>query len=758
MPNKAINERTEENIKNYLAEGGENLEQPGSYDFGGGNSGGNNKNIFKNKKAVLGAVFLILISALALFCFFRYQGKQSFDQKKVKINVEAPNDIASGEDAVFDLKYENNANVNLINSRISLSIPKEFIFVSSDKEVKKEEAVLTWSLGNIPSGSSGSVKLFGKIIGELDKEYYFSSKISYTPENFNYEFESSNENNGVKVKISSVPFELSVQSPERIINGDAVEYGIDYKNTSNHSFKFVSIDLELPEEFIYDSADIEPNKKEEKFLSWNIENLASGASGKFTVKGKIQAAEEGDKEMKIWLSASEDGEKTFEYIRKSAVIKVEKIPITIKQLINGAEEYFAEKGEELEYIIKFKNVSGKELRGLVINSALVGEVDLDSIEVNNGSYDKKTNKIIWSGFNVPKLASFASEEEGEVSFKVRLKDYIEIKKPNEKNFVIKNTVSISSFNSGSESPNIEKIIASNESGVKLGASLFIKAKGFFNDDGRIKNEGKIPPQTGEETNYLIHWNLSSLFNDLSNVRIISILPEGVNWTGNYITSDGKISLSEDEKNGAFTPLLINAGTIDDWNEGPGDEKLKIDYNWYDKTVRDNGKEKSLPDGLNPGDTLEFAYDDGNVKETAYCVIKEHPIYKEHGHYCSVPWKIALPSYDKRENYVIKKIMPEMKEERFYYNSETKEVIWEMPKLEANTGNVSPAKEVVFQISIKPTSLDVGKVLKIMNETEASGYDEFIGKEIQTSDSELTTELPDDDSIGIKEGVVVEREL
>ncbi len=755
MPNKVINERTEENIKNYLAEGIiKGSEQLGAADFGGGN----NKNIFKNKKAVLGAVFLILMSVLALFYFMRYQGKQSFDQKKVKINIEAPNNIASGEDAVFDLKYENNANVNLTNARISLSIPKEFIFASSDKEVKKEEAVMTWNLGNILSGSSGGVKLFGKIIGELDKEYYFNSKISYTPENFNYEFESSNENSGVKVKISSVPFELSVQSPERIINGDAVEYVIDYKNTSNHGFRSVNIDLELPEEFAYDSADIEPDKKEEKFLSWNVENLASGASGKFVIKGKIQAAEKGDKEMKIWLSASEDGEKTFEYISKSAVIKVEEIPITIRQLINGAEEYFAEKGEELEYTIKFKNVSAGELRGLVISGALTGEVDFASIEVNNGSYDKETNKIIWSGFNVPKLASFASEEEGEVSFKVKVKDYIEIKKPNEKNFIIKNAVTASSFNSGSESANIEKIIASDESSVKLGASLFVKAKGFFNDDGRIKNEGKIPPQAGEETNYLIHWSLSSLFNDLNNARIISVLPEGVNWTGNYITSDGKISLGEDEKNGAFAPLPIDVGTIDDWNEGSGEEKLKIDYNWYDKTVRDNGKEKSLPEGLNLGDTLEFTYDDGNIKEVGYCVIKEHPIYKERGYYCPVPWKTALPFYDRRENYVIKKIMPEMKEERFYYNSGSREVIWEMPKLEANTGNVSPAKEVVFQISIKPTSFDIGKVLKIMNETGSSGYDEFIGKEMQAFDSELTTELPDDDSIGIKEGVVAEGEM
>jgi hypothetical protein len=754
MLNKSTDKQIEENIKNYLAEGaGENSEQLRGADFGRGD----NKNIFKNKKAILAAALLILIVASALFYFFRDQGRQSFDQGKVKISIDVPSDIASGEDIVFDIKYENSANVNLRNARVSFSVPNEFIFISSDKEVKEEETVLTWSLGDIASGSSGSVKLFGKIIGELEKEYYFNSKISYTPENFNYEFESKNENNSAIVKIASVPFELSVQSPAQIINGDAVEYVIDYRNTSNHNFKFVNINLELPEEFVYDSSDIEPSRKQEKSLIWNIENLASNNGGKFIIKGKIQAGEEGDKEMKIQLNASESEGKTYEYVKRVAIIKVEKIPITIRQLINGEEEYIAEKGEELQYVINIKNISGKELRGLVVNSMLDGEVDLNSIQVNNGFYDKEMNKITWSGFNAPKLASLANDEEDEISFKVKIKDYIEIKKPNEKNFIIKNVIAISSFNSSSESADIEKIIASNENRVKLNASLFIKAKGFFNDDGRIKNEGEIPPEAGKKTNYLIHWNLSSLFNDLNNTKIISILPEGVDWTGNFITSDGKISLSEDEKKGAFAPLLADAGTIDDWNEGIGEKKLTIDYNWYDKTVRDNGKEKSLPEGLNLGDTLEFTYNDGAVKEIGYCAIKEHPTYKEHGHYCSVPWKIVLSSYDRRENYTIKKVMSKMTEERFYYNSETKEVIWEMPKLEANTGNISPVKEVVFQISVNPTSSDVGKVLKIMSEVKASGFDEFIGKEIYAFDSELTTELPDDDSIGIKEGVVAEGE-
>jgi hypothetical protein len=103
--------------------------------------------------------------------------------------------------------------------------------------------------------------------------------------------------------------------------------------------------------------------------------------------------------------------------------------------------------------------------------------------------------------------------------------------------------------------------------------------------------------------------------------------------------------------------------------------------------------------------------------------------------------------EERENQI--------KEENFFYNTKTREVVWELPKLDSNTGIVSPVKEVVFQISIKPKDSDVGKIMKIMDEVKATGYDEFVNKEIITLESELTTELPDDYSIGIKEGIVVE---
>ena len=241
-------------------------------------------------------------------------------------------------------------------------------------------------------------------------------------------------------------------------------------------------------------------------------------------------------------------------------------------------------------------------------------------------------------------------------------------------------MTISSFNFNSDSANIEKIIALDENDIKFKSSLFVRSKGYFNDDGRIKNTGSIPPEVDKETNYLIHWDLSSIFNDINDVRIVSILPERVFWTGNYIKSDGKVSLG-DQMNGAITP----------------EEEIEED--------------KSSSEG-----DLENDQDNKNNNK-------------------------------ERENQI--------KEENFFYNTKTREIVWELPKLVANTGINSPVKEVVFQIGIKPEKTDVGKIMKIMDEVKAVGYDEFVNEEIITFESELTTKLPDDDSIGTEEGIVIE---
>ncbi|MBW6440768.1 hypothetical protein K0B03_01915 [Patescibacteria group bacterium] len=678
MSNKIIDEHTEEKIKDYLSE--EKVKESHS---AVSDNFGVEKNAVKtkNKKILFLVLFFVILAVIFSFSELRNKGKQSFDESRVSIVLEAPGIISSGNDAIFELRYKNETNVNLQKAKISFFVPKEFVFISSDKEAKVEETVITWNIDDIPAGASGSIKIFGKVYGTVGKEFDFNSKIVYYPDNFNYEFESSDSLSRTKVKIFSVPFELSVNLPEETMSGEQIELVLEFENKSELDFKTVGLELQFNQDFNLNASDPEPKKKEENLIVFQFENVKSKYKNKIVIQGSYENEQSEKKEIRIRLNAAMEGQETFDYIDSSKIIQVNEIPIEVKQFINGSEEYIAFQGEQLEYIIKFKNKGSSEIKGLVVKSKIEGEVDLESLEVSNGSYDKSSNIITWSAFNVPKLASFKPSDEGEVAFKIKIKDSIEVKKSDNKNYVINNNVKISNFNFSSESVNVEKTIVNSDNSVKLSALLFIRSKGYFNDDGRIKNAGAIPPEVDKETTYLIHWYLSSLLNDMKNLKISTILPEGVNWTGNYIKSDGKVSLGN-EANGTITPL---------------------------------DEEEILIESIDTQVESDLLIADVNSEDV-----------------------------DEEEIIV----------EDFYYNTKTREIIWEIPVLGANTGIVSPAKEVVFQIRISPQESDIGNVIVLMSDVKAVGFDKFTQKEIITIESELTTELPDDYSIGIDEGAVV----
>lgn len=749
MSQDVINEHTDEEIKSYLTEKEKNSQEKKLTDNLSGNK--NNRFGIKNNKK---QVFAILFLAVVIVCAFAYsmykKGQESFDVGNVSINIDVSSEVSSGEETSVTLEYKNDTNVKLKNANIALYIPEKFLFVSSDNDPQKEKTVLNWKIENIIAGQSGKVKLFGIIIGEKDTKHIFKAALSYIPDNFNSEFQSTSQK---ELTIMSVPFELSVKAPQNITPSDEIEYVVDYENASVDDFKSVEIKGYFSKEFQYSFSKPEITMQGENYLTWNIGEVKSGGSGQLIIKGEIIGVESKEMETIFALESSRnDSENRIEYTRQKVLTTIQENPVILSQIVNGSENYCASKGEELEYKIKFKNIGEKEIRNLVINSELEGQIDFSSLDVIDGSYDNKY-KITWSAFNVPQLAELGPEEEGDVNFRVKIKDFINIENSADKNFVIKNKATINSFNFDSDSAKIGKTLSSSESTVRIKSSFLIRSKGYFNDDGRIINSGVIPPEVGKETTYTIHWDLRNLFNDVGNIKIISTLPEGVRWTGNYIGPDGKVSLG-DETNGTFITETVDSNTISNINGGIGEDKLEVSYNWYNKTIRNNENDKGLPENLKEGNTLEFVYDDGNIREIGHCVIKEHPVYKEHDTSCLVPWKVSLSSYGEKDKYTIKKVMPKTGEEMFYYNIQTREIIWEIPKLNANTGVLSPSKEVVFQTSITPKETDVGEFLKILNETRAMGYDEFVNTTVEGIGDALTTELPDDESVGVEEGIVI----
>lgn len=82
-----------------------------------------------------------------------------------------------------------------------------------------------------------------------------------------------------------------------------------------------------------------------------------------------------------------------------------------------------------------------------------------------------------------------------------------------------------------------------------------------------------------------------------------------------------------------------------------------------------------------------------------------------------------------------------------YNPATGQIVWQIDKLPAATGILSPVKQVVFQVAFVPSISQISNIAEIVQHAKASGSDLFTENVLTTSEKTLRTDMPDDPIIG-----------
>lgn len=572
--------------------------------------------IRKNKLLIIGFILIAIVLGVISAAMF-YKGHKSFVLNDVKLTISAPESIASGDKVNYIIRYANNTKVVLKDAEIIFQYPDGFF---PDNPVSDgESSVIRWNLGDIEPGFQSNVEAVGTLVGQKKSVKQGSAVLRFKPHNFNSQFEKISE---VKTIVNSVPIILTLNAPKEVSCGQTVEYILDFKNISETIFKNLRVELEYPDSFIFEETNLKPAESDN---IWQIERLEPAKTSQLKIKG-ILAGEEGEtKCLKvIWGRVSEN--KFIQYDEFFSSTKISSPLLNFTQTINGSEDYKANIGDTLQYKIRYKNNSDKDIKDLTIICELfASSLELDTLESQEGLFDGE--RIIWSSFLIPRLTLLKPGTEGEISFKVKMRNELLINDFSSKNFTIETSIRAEGFISEKG----DKIKVTNNFTNKVNSRLIISQKGYYNDDGRISNFGPIPPQVGEKTSYTIHWQLLNLANDLEKVEV--------------------------------------QGTIPSW------------VNWEEKVIAENSD--------------------------------------------------------------------------FHFDRDARKITWTIGDLPANTGILLPVKEVVFQVSITPKSWQVGDFIMLASEVVASGFDTFTEEELMSTTDALTTRLPDDLSIGDKEGRVVE---
>lgn len=473
------------------------------------------KKYFRLVLGVLIAIVLIIIVTSLL------RGQLAFSKDRVSIEVSGPTEISSGEKVEFTIKCQNNNRIALEDVKLIVDYPRGAYSIEGNELA--QEAI---DLGIIAAKEEKSRDFKIRLAGEKDSIKFFSIKLNYQPKDLSSRFENSTS---FKMNIISVLAGLYLTVPQKAVSGEEITYILDYINSSEEDFFDLKIELNYPSGFSFKSAQPEPSEGDN---IWQIEELKEGERGTIRISGILEGLEGENKALIASITKTED-DKIVRYTQTSSVTQISSSPLQVFLSVNNEEEREnIDSGEKLSYKIRFKNNTDVALSQLVLKAHFLGEMfDFRTLklEKKSGFFDSLNNVITWSAAGVPSLALLPPGESGEVDFSLSTMKNFPINNFNDKNFQISVRAELETFNVppqfNLEKLKIEKILTS-----KINTRVTLQAKGYYNETtADISNFGPIPPRVNQTTSYTVHWQITNTSNDLEDVRVSAVLPQGIEW-------------------------------------------------------------------------------------------------------------------------------------------------------------------------------------------------------------------------------------
>jgi hypothetical protein len=491
------------------------------------------KKIIRIVSITAGAAVIILLG----YWGYKWIKNSSFSDTKVIIEITGPAEIDSSRSTSYKIKYSNNNRVSLKDAEIILNYSDNF---QPEENAKLEPAGYGSSrikLGEMKGHSEGEFELKGKFYAPQDYVIYLKATLNYIPSNFSSPFQAQNQ---MAVKVKASPLDLRVTAPREASSGENVEYSIDYKNLSSRSFGDLRVKVEYPDGFEFKESDPAPAEGKE---IWYVGNLDVNQSGRIIVKGVMTGIKDEAKIVKVYLGNLGGGGQFITYSQKEEITKIRGLPLSIVQMTEGTADNTVNPSGRVYYILNYKNEGGIGLRDVIITLEIKTKVlDFSKLELDNGSYDSSKGVITWKASDILGLKNLEPGQGGVIRLSVPVVNIVPVKSAEDKNFTINSVAKI-------DSPDIptplgsNKTIASSELSIKLNSKVILEAKGYYND-ANIKNSGPIPPQVGKETTYTLHWLITNISNDISNVKVSAFLPTGLKWKGKTYPDSETINYNE----------------------------------------------------------------------------------------------------------------------------------------------------------------------------------------------------------------------
>lgn len=469
-----------------------------------------------NKKII----FFISLIAVTLIAFLFWQ-KMAFDKGILKLEIIAPDKVDVGEEFEYVVKYKNNGSIILESPEMIFEYPEGAIL---DDDVRIKKVASEELGGNIYPGQERTMKFKARLLGKEGETKDAKVKVNFKPQDLKIRNEASSSFTTI---LGQLPLDLILDIPQKTGAGKSITIKVSYSSGVSYPLKDLSCSIEYPEGFQFSYA--KPKGMDNK--QWDIAILNESESGKIEIGGILSGQPQDQKVFKARLGVWQNGNFIVlkESVRGVAIVAPS---VQFTQKINNQNDYMVNIGDRLHYEVTFRNVGEEELKDQALIIKLEGSsLDYDSIKATDGVYQKGDNSLIWDSNQISELQDLKPGDEGKVEFWISTNKKWGMKSSSDKNPFIKTKITLGQIK--------QEILTKINTIVLADQTVYTNGK-YFTDSG------PFPVEQGVKTVFTVEWKIRNYYNDVSNTKMMTVLPSGVRFLQDSIKTPEGTKLNYDD--------------------------------------------------------------------------------------------------------------------------------------------------------------------------------------------------------------------
>lgn len=499
-----------------------------------------------------------------------YRESRTVQAHHVRLSVNGPERVISGEDARIQVHIENGSRVSWENVTVALQIPQGFTAKATnplpagspgggaESASPAATATLVWALGTLPPRATQDITVTGRLLGEEGTASLFNAKVTLTPGN--RPGTSVEKASFGSVALAGIPVELSIDVPRAAASGTPLTVRVIYQNRTTSDLTGAHLVVEAPSGFSVSSTKPPIQGRE---LVWDLPPLPPQQQGEVAIAGTVEGQPETAKPFTAKVGfVTPDGR----FVAQRTVqrsLAIERAALSLTQVLNNEKDILkVSPSAEVVGAVQYKNTGTAGLREVIVRLNFEGTgLDASSVKVEGGSFNGRQKQITWSTASSPQLRALRPGDAGELKFTFRISspEALPFTSQSDKNFTLI-TQAVGDSPDIPTPPGAPKQVATDRFEVLLNTVPKITLDAF-SDDGRAgleKSQGPLPPQVGQETTLTVRARLTNTTNDMIDATYKTVLPEGVRWVGSEYHTAGEIRFNERTRDVVWTIPLIPA--------------------------------------------------------------------------------------------------------------------------------------------------------------------------------------------------------